>query len=209
LDDDILIVSAVNSSHQRATFTGGAANYGPCVDIFAPGQAVATIYSPGSANAYASSDGTSIAAPFVSGVIAALFQQKPTAANWEPQYILKGSATDSVLYQTTLGTGSPNKLLNSLHRWVWIAGPTVVSSALPTTATWSSEPLGGNGSWTYSWLASKDGGPWIQVSTNASYTRTITKFSEYELQLKVVATSLGESAPALAPMVITVTCGGC
>jgi len=209
-DPDILVASAVNSSNQRAVFPNGeAGNYVSCVDLFAPGHSLTSTFSPGSYYPCCSTGGTSIATAFVTGVVATLLQQKPTASEWEPQYVLKGSATDGVLYQPTLGTGSPNKLLNSLHRWVWIDGPTAISSVNATSATWVAQPLGGNGTWTYQWLASQDGGPWTQVSTSSSYTRTIPRFAEYELQLKIVGTSLGEAAPELPPAVITVSCGGC
>jgi len=124
--------------------------------------------------------------------------------------IHRNTTTNDVLSNQTLGSGSPNKLLNSLHRWVWITGPTVVYSVpLASTVTWSAIPIGGDGTWTYVWEASVNGGSWTVVSTASSYSRYIVKFSDYELRLKITGTSFGESAPVLPPMVITVTCGGC
>lgn len=206
----IIVVSAVDINNQRAVFGNGAANYGPCVDIFAPGAAVATRVSPGAIQQFNPAWGTSMAAPFVSGVAATIRQQRPTELFYgEAGYIISNTTTNDVLDQQTLGAGSPNKLLNSLHRWVWITGPTVIPSIPATTATWTAQPVGGNGTWTYQWYASIDGGAWTLVGSSSSYTRTIAKFSDYQLQLKIVGTSYGETAPILPPATITVTCGGC
>ena len=60
------------------TFFSGS-NYGSCVDIFAPGQAVrsAGIYST---NSYTITDGTSLAAPIVSGAAAVYWNMLPDSA---------------------------------------------------------------------------------------------------------------------------------
>lgn len=61
--DGVIAVAATDSANSRATFS----SYGAWADISAPG---AGIYSSTSNGSYASYDGTSMAAPVVSGVIA-------------------------------------------------------------------------------------------------------------------------------------------
>ena len=60
-----ITVGATNIRDQMASFS----NYGRCVDIFAPGETIVSAYI-GAPNAYAISDGTSMASPHVAGVIA-------------------------------------------------------------------------------------------------------------------------------------------
>jgi len=50
---------------------------------------------------------------------------------------------------------------------------------------------------------------WSVVSTSSSYTRTIPRFSEYNLQLKVTVSSAGESYIKPYNLAVAVTCGGC
>ena len=211
LSSYVLVVSAVDATNARwVTDATHGANFGACVDIFAPGAAVATRVSPGAIAQFNPAWGTSIAAPFVSGVAATLVQQSPTELFYgEHAYIVEHTATDGVLSQPTLGAGSPNKLLNSLHRWYWISGPSTVISVPGHYEAWTAETVGGNGTWTYAWSASVNGGPWTSVATTKTYNRFIAKFSEYQLQLNVVATSFGEQASNLGPITINVNCGGC
>jgi subtilisin family serine protease len=103
----VLTVAATNESDQRASFS----NFGPCVDLFAPGtNIVSASYS--SPTALAISNGTSAAAPFVAGVAALVLEQYPTAsASSVNQTVLSLSTLDVV---GNAGTGSPNKLVFSL-----------------------------------------------------------------------------------------------
>jgi subtilisin family serine protease len=71
---DAITVSATNKSDAKPKW----ANYGNCVDIFAPGVAVVSD-SNGSDTATATKDGTSMAAPHVAGVAAMYLQTHPSA----------------------------------------------------------------------------------------------------------------------------------
>ena len=84
-----------------------SSNYGPCIDIFAPGKSVKawTAFGPGG---FA---GTSAATPFVAGVVALYLEGKTTYDPNEVEEILKRNATANIL--TDIGPGSPNLLVYS------------------------------------------------------------------------------------------------
>jgi subtilisin family serine protease len=102
-----LTVGATADTDDRASFS----NYGGCVDVFAPGAGILSAwYTSPTATAVAS--GTSMAAPFVSGVAALCLELFPNAT--------PASVNQTVLSEATLGVigaagaGSPNRLLFSL-----------------------------------------------------------------------------------------------
>jgi subtilisin family serine protease len=70
-EDDILAVTSVDQERKKSSF----ANYGPWVDVAAPGS---DIYSTFPTNQYATWSGTSMATPFVAGQAALLHSEVPT-----------------------------------------------------------------------------------------------------------------------------------
>lgn len=99
-----MTVSATDSSDRKASF----ANYGTCVDIFAPGVSITSDwYSSNTATNTIS--GTSMAAPHVAGA-AALYLQTNTSAS--PATVGSALINNSTANKVTSpGTGSPNRLL--------------------------------------------------------------------------------------------------
>ncbi|MFD6279222.1 S8 family peptidase [Streptomyces sp. NPDC060209] len=99
-----ITVGATTRTDARASYS----NYGPAVDIFAPGSDITAGWNTSNSATYTGS-GTSFAAPHVSGAAAVYLTSHPGAAPATVASALVNGATSNVL--TGVGTGSPNKLL--------------------------------------------------------------------------------------------------
>ncbi|MGY0459584.1 S8 family serine peptidase [Kitasatospora sp. cg17-2] len=97
-----LTVGAVNKQDRQASFS----NYGPCLSLYAPGVAIVSARLGGGSSTL---NGTSMAAPHVSGAAALLKEQDPRATSEDIVTWLTDNSTKNVL--TRLGPGSPNRLL--------------------------------------------------------------------------------------------------
>ncbi|WP_270888189.1 S8 family peptidase [Pedococcus sp. 5OH_020] len=86
-------------------YKAGFSNYGPCVDIFAPGQSITSSWI-GSTTAINTISGTSMASPHVAGLAALYLQQNPYATPALVSDALKSTSARNVVYSA--GTGSPN-----------------------------------------------------------------------------------------------------
>ncbi|MFM7172644.1 MAG: S8 family serine peptidase, partial [Caldilinea sp.] len=73
---EVLAVAATDNTDQKALFS----NYGAWVDVSAPGQDIRTTTAGG----YATGSGTSLAAPFVSGLAGLIRSQQPA---WTPEQV--------------------------------------------------------------------------------------------------------------------------
>ena len=96
----VITVGASDDTDQFATFS----NSGACVDIVAPGKGIKSLWPKGG---YKSLDGTSSAAPHVSGVIATLKSQFPNASPSHLSHLLNQAATMNAL-------SVPNETVNRL-----------------------------------------------------------------------------------------------
>lgn len=121
---EAMTIGATTTTDQRASFS----NYGSCVDLFAPGQAITSAVID-SDTATASYSGTSMAAPHVAGAAALFLASAPTAAPATVSAALRDHATQDRL--TDVKSGSPNLLLY-VGFITSAPGPTV--TATPSTA---------------------------------------------------------------------------
>ncbi|WP_406146858.1 S8 family peptidase [Streptomyces sp. NBC_01012] len=99
-----ITVGATTRTDARASYS----NYGPAVDIFAPGSGITAGWNTSDTATY-TGDGTSFAAPHVSGAAAVYLTNHPGASPAAVATALVNGATSDTL--TGVGTGSPNKLL--------------------------------------------------------------------------------------------------
>ncbi len=102
-----ITVGATTSSDARASYS----NYGSCLDVFAPGSSITSAWLT-SATATNTISGTSMASPHVAGVAALALQANPQATPAAVASFLINNASLNKL--TSVGTGSPNKLVFSL-----------------------------------------------------------------------------------------------
>ncbi len=101
---EAITVSATDKTDKKASF----ANYGTCLDIFAPGVGITSAWST-SDTATNTISGTSMAAPHVAGVAALYLQTNAAAA---PQQVRDALVNNATLNKVTSpGSNSPNRLL--------------------------------------------------------------------------------------------------
>jgi subtilisin family serine protease len=104
-----LTTGASNITDAKASFS----NFGPCVDIFAPGENITSAWI-GSSSATNTISGTSMASPHVAGGAAIYLSSHPGATVAKVTKALKRKATDDTL--TGIPAGTVNKLLYALRK---------------------------------------------------------------------------------------------
>ena len=102
-----ITVGATTITDARASFS----NFGPCLDIFAPGNNITSSWNT-SDTATNTISGTSMATPHVTGVAALFLETNPTASPATVTAAIVNNSTPNKV--TSAGTGSPNRLLFSL-----------------------------------------------------------------------------------------------
>ncbi len=99
-----ITVGASTGDDMRADFS----NYGSCVDIFAPGEAIVSSWFTGDA-ATRTLSGTSMASPHVAGAVARYLENHPNSPPSTVRNAIVRVATPDAI--TNVGPRSPNKLL--------------------------------------------------------------------------------------------------
>jgi subtilisin family serine protease len=157
-----IAVGATTSSDSRASWS----NFGPCLDLFAPGESIRSAAHTGTTSV-ATMSGTSMAAPHVAGAAALLLNGNPSLTTSSARAALVSAATAGVV--TSAGTGSPNALLFADP----LAGSTAPVATAPSAAQSVTLEVSGVGALTTRWAApSSDGG-----SPITSYTVTLRNAS--------------------------------
>jgi subtilisin family serine protease len=99
-----ITVGATTSTDSRASYS----NYGKCLDLFAPGSAVASAW-PSTAWAVNTLSGTSMASPHVAGAAALALAARPAMTPQEvTQFLIAQASSGKVV---SAGRQSPNRLL--------------------------------------------------------------------------------------------------
>ena len=83
----VITVAATDTADVEAPFS----NYGPCVNLWAPGVDVTTTWLTSAGGTFTGS-GTSFASPYVAGGAALLLSRIPTLVPWQVEYLLRVTA---------------------------------------------------------------------------------------------------------------------
>ncbi|MDQ1653896.1 MAG: hypothetical protein QOI35_3096, partial [Cryptosporangiaceae bacterium] len=99
-----IVVGATSRTDYRAPWS----NFGPCLDLFAPGVDILSAWWTGN-DATATISGTSMATPHVVGAAALYLAAHPLARPAQVRDALVAAATKNLVHSA--GAGSPNRLL--------------------------------------------------------------------------------------------------
>jgi len=175
---EAITVGASTSWDARAGFS----NFGPFVDLFAPGQSVRSAShlddnGNGILDDSRLGSGTSFSAPMVAGVAARFLQNNTGASPAAVQGAIKNSATPDVI--SDRGTGSPNLLLYSeLHAAVAreASTPVISESATQVDSGLDVGPdewlalTGGGEIWAGVWFTGNNGPQgWNSIENGAAF----------------------------------------
>ncbi|OAT72454.1 S8 family serine peptidase [Parageobacillus thermoglucosidasius] len=128
--EGVISVGATDSENHLANFS----NYGPSVDIVAPGVDVySTVYDPTKGASFAELSGTSMAAPVVAGVASLILSKYPNLKPYEVEAILEKTATD--LGEKGYDLKYANGLVNP------VAALNFDIKKLPKKETWTDETI--------------------------------------------------------------------
>jgi subtilisin family serine protease len=170
-----ITVGATTKVDARASYS----NFGTCLDLFAPGGDATTTNCPGvncggitsdwigSDTATNTISGTSMATPHVTGVIASYLAANPCSTPAQVEQAIESHADPNVIAPGTIGSGSPNLLLN--QQFIGADAPTVPCTA-PVLAA-----AEGSGNPSLSWTIPNNG---ASPLTGYSILRSTTSGAE-------------------------------
>lgn len=119
--DNVIAVGAITYQWQRWSLS----NYGVNVDVMAPGSTVySTYWQSGQTNSYRFMNGTSMAAPHVSGLVALMLSLNPSLTSEQVRSYLEATATD-------MGDPGPDLY----HGYGLVNAGAAVQALLPPTST--------------------------------------------------------------------------
>ncbi|WP_075982993.1 S8 family serine peptidase [Bacillus massilinigeriensis] len=156
--EGVISVGSTNKDKQLSAYS----NYGPSVDVVAPGEDVySTIYEYERKTSFRNMSGTSMASPVVAGVASLLLTKYPTLTPEKVEYILEHTSTD--LGSKGFDTKFANGLINPVAALSFNPKKIPASVTNPNT---EKDIL----------AAAKE----IQVTTNYQYDGKITKANEIQ-----------------------------
>jgi subtilisin family serine protease len=184
-----ITVSATDNTDTKASW----ANYGTCVDIFAPGVNITSSWWSSTGQTQNTISGTSMATPHVTGAAALYLETNPAATPASVAAALINNATTGVV--KSAGTGTPNRLL---YTGTEVAPPppppaltaSFTKSCSGLTCNFTNTSKNTSASTTYSWNFGD--GSAVVTSQNASHTFASRK--SYTVQLTDVDGSQTSSA---------------
>ncbi|HSQ31272.1 MAG TPA: S8 family serine peptidase [Gemmatimonadaceae bacterium] len=197
---------------RQTDIMAGFSNYGPCVDLFAPGFSITSDWWTGD-NIVWALDGTSSAAAHVSGAAAIYLSLYPSSTPSQVASAIVGSATSGALGQ--LGTNSPNLLLYTGD----FSGSAPAPSPPPPTTnaapTASFTVSCSKANCSYNASASTDdvgivsyawnfGDGTSQTTTSATTTHTYTTKGKYSVTITLTVTD-GGGLTGTAQKTVTIT----
>ncbi|MFA5889785.1 MAG: S8 family serine peptidase [Actinomycetota bacterium] len=197
-----LTVSATNTADGKASW----ANFGTCVDLFAPGVSITSSWGS-SDTATNTISGTSMATPHVAGTAALYLQTNPSAAAITVADAITSNASAGKV--SNPGSGTPNLLdytgfisgggsTNQPPTASFTAGCSVLDCTFTDTST---DPDGGAiASW--SW-AFGDGG----TSTLQNPSHTYATSGTYQVSLTVTDSGSAASAPVTQQVTVSAEAG--
>lgn len=198
-----LTIGATDRNDNEASYS----NFGPCVDLYAPGTSIVSA-DENSNTGTATLSGTSMASPHVAGAAAVALGADPNLTPAQLTNILLADATSGTL--NSVGSGSPNLLL---YVPADNGGGTPVDNAPSATFTADCTSLDctfdGNGSsddngiTSYAWTFG-DGANGAGAATNHVYAAAGT----YTVTLTVTDTA-GQTDSASQSVTVTEDTGGC
>ncbi|WP_285503743.1 S8 family serine peptidase [Actinokineospora sp. NBRC 105648] len=196
-------VASVDDTDRTSDFS----DYGPCVDIYAPGEGITSAWNTGD-TATEILDGTSMATPHVTGALALLVAAEPTltpARAAEALYLDAGA--NRVIANRT---GTPNRLLatNTGNRpgYPVVTNPGFRAAKIGTPFSLPNTAAGGTAP--YTWTASGlPAGLTINAATGLISGNPTTQATA---AVTVTATdAAGRARGASFTIVVTVATGGC
>jgi len=126
--DDILTVGAITSLGLRSTNSGADSGYGTKLDVVAPGVNILSTFPD---NNTESIDGTSMAAPHVSGVAALMLYLNPNLTGCQVVSIIEGTSQKIGGYSYTTTTGRSNGTWNNEMGYGLVDAFGALQAALP------------------------------------------------------------------------------
>jgi subtilisin family serine protease len=162
-----ITVSATDNTDTKASW----ANYGTCVDIFAPGVNITSSWWSSTGQTQNTISGTSMATPHVTGAAALYLETDPAATPASVASALINNATTGVVKNP--GSGTPNRLL---YTGTEVAPPppppaltaSFTKSCSGLTCSFTNTSNNTSASTTYSWNFGD--GSAVVITKNASHT---------------------------------------